>query len=140
MPPWIIQHLQFIIQAIYVSMNLTRCSHHKAINKQFVWMTKAWTDKPRWNLNGSSAYKRPSLWPINSGPNSKTQVQWIEIYGTFIRVLFFLAFNFCRFCVVIQFFSSLPQRPMTSQFVGFSIPDFIHYIYFPILILENVQC
>jgi len=24
---------------------------------------------------------------------------------------------------------------MTSDFEGFSIPDFIHYIYFPILIL-----
>ena len=59
-----------------------------------------------------------------------------------------LAFNFCRFCVVIRVFSSPPQRPMTSDFKGFSIPDFIHYIYFPILILEkepvfsllNVQC
>ena len=45
-------------------------------------------------------------------------------------------------------FSSPPQRPMTSDFERFSIPDFIHYIYFPILILEkepvisllNVQC
>ena len=26
---------------------------------------------------------------------------------------------------------------MTSDFQGFSIPDFIHYIYFPILILEK---
>ena len=33
-------------------------------------------------------------------------------------------------------FSSPPQRPMTSDFKGFSIPDFIHYIYFPLLILE----
>ena len=47
-----------------------------------------------------------------------------------------------------SFFSSPPQRPMTSDFEGFSISDFIHYIYFPILILEkepvfslfNVQC
>ena len=45
-------------------------------------------------------------------------------------------------------FSSPPQRSMTSDFEGFSIRDFIHYIYFPILILEkesvfsllNVQC
>ena len=45
-------------------------------------------------------------------------------------------------------FSSRPQWPMTSDFEGFSIPDFIHYIYFPILIPEkepvfsnlNVQC
>jgi len=37
---------------------------------------------------------------------------------------------------------------MTSDFEGFSIPDVIHYIYFPILFLEkepvfsvlNVQC
>ena len=35
-------------------------------------------------------------------------------------------------------FSSPPQRPMTSDFEGFSIPDLIHYIYFPILILEPV--
>ena len=34
-------------------------------------------------------------------------------------------------------FSSPPQRPMTSDFEGFSIPDFIHYIFFPILILEK---
>ena len=45
-------------------------------------------------------------------------------------------------------FSSPPQRPITSDFKGFSIPDFIHYIYVPLLILEkepvfsllNVQC
>ena len=35
------------------------------------------------------------------------------------------------------FFQSPPQWPMTPDFVGFSIPDFIHYIYFPILILEK---
>ena len=34
-------------------------------------------------------------------------------------------------------FPSPPQRPMTSDFQGFSIPDFIHYIYFPIFILEK---
>ena len=44
--------------------------------------------------------------------------------------------------------SSPPQGPMTSDFKGYSIPDFIHYIYFLILIHEkepvfsllNVQC
>ena len=35
-------------------------------------------------------------------------------------------------------FSSPPQRPMTSDFDGFPITYFIHYIYFPILILEKV--
>ena len=48
----------------------------------------------------------------------------------FFLVCVFLAFDFCRFCVVIRLFSSPPQRPMTSDFEGFSIPDFIHYIYF----------
>ena len=37
---------------------------------------------------------------------------------------------FCRFCVVIRFFSSPLQRPMASDFEGVSIPDFIHYILF----------
>ena len=34
-------------------------------------------------------------------------------------------------------FSSPLHRPMTSDFEGFPIPDFIHYIYFPILILDK---
>jgi len=34
-------------------------------------------------------------------------------------------------------FSSPPQRTMTSDFKGFSIPDFIHYIYFPIYFFEK---
>ena len=53
--------------------------------------------------------------------------------------LFFLAFDFCRFCVVICFFLSPPQQPNTSNFEGFSIPDFIHYIYFLILILSLMK-
>ena len=36
-----------------------------------------------------------------------------------------------------SFFSPPPQWPMTSDFEGFSILDFIHYIYFPFLILEK---
>ena len=39
------------------------------------------------------------------------------------------------------FFYSPPQRPMTSDFLlsteGFSIPDFVQYIFFPISILEK---
>jgi len=34
-------------------------------------------------------------------------------------------------------FSSPPQCPVTTDFEGFSIPDFIHYIFFPILILQK---
>ena len=55
--------------------------------------------------------------------------------------------TFFFFCGHLLFPSPL-QRPMSSDFEGFSVPDFIHYIYFPILILEkepvfsllNVQC
>ena len=61
--------------------------------------------------------------------------------------IFFLAIDF-RFCVVIRFFHPRHNGQMTSNFEGFSIPDFIHYIYILILILEkepvfsllNVQC
>ena len=48
--------------------------------------------------------------------------------------MFFLAFDFCRFCVVIRIF-----HPATTannlRLWTISIPDFIHYIYCPILIL-----
>ena len=51
-------------------------------------------------------------------------------------VLFFLAFDFCRFCVVIWFF--IPATTANDlRLRRISIPDFIHYIYFPILILEK---
>ena len=50
----------------------------------------------------------------------------------------FLAFDFCRFCVVIRFFSSLPQRPLWPQTSKDFPPQiFIHYIYFPILFLQK---
>ena len=49
----------------------------------------------------------------------------------------FFSVRLCRFCVVIRGFSSPPQLPMTSDFEGFSIPVFIHYIFVPILILEK---
>ena len=61
-----------------------------------------------------------------------------------IGCLTFIDFCCCFFSVRLlsvlrghSVFSSPPQRPMTSDFEGFSIPDFIHYIYFPILILEK---
>ena len=69
-----------------------------------------------------------------------------NVYRAMIVFLFvFLAFEFCRFCMIIRFFH---QRQMTSNFEGFSIPDCIHYILFPILILQkepvfpcfNVEC
>ena len=44
--------------------------------------------------------------------------------------------TFCRFCVVIRFF--IPATTANdSDFEGFSIQDFIHYFYFPILILQK---
>ena len=61
---------------------------------------------------------------------------------------FFFSFRLLSVLRGNSVFSSPPQRPMTSDFEGFSIQDFIHYIYFPILIPEkepvfsllNVQC
>ena len=72
--------------------------------------------------------------------NIKTQ----QLYFSFL----FLTFRLLSVLQGHSFFSSPPQRPMTSDFEGFSTPDFIHCIYFPILILEkepvvsllNVQC
>ena len=62
------------------------------------------------------------------------------IYGPIVLFCFlgFLAFDFCRFWSFV--FSSPPQRPMTSDLEGCSIPDFIHYIYFPILNALQHRC
>jgi len=51
--------------------------------------------------------------------------------------VFFLAFDFLSVLRGHSVFPSPPQRPMTSDFEGFSIPDFTHYIYFAILIPEK---
>ena len=46
-----------------------------------------------------------------------------------------LAFEFCRFCLVIRFFHPRHNGQWPPTLKDFSIPDFIHYICFPILIL-----
>ena len=46
--------------------------------------------------------------------------------------LFFKHLTFCRFCMIIRFFSSPSQRPMTSDFEGF-----YPYFFLTILILEK---
>ena len=60
-------------------------------------------------------------------------------YCTIFYFIFFnfLAFDFCRSAWFFRFIHPrhIGQWPPTSK--GFSIPDFIHYIYFPILILEK---
>ena len=56
----------------------------------------------------------------------------------FLHVRSWLISNFCNIQIIIlailffYFFQPTPQRPMTSDFEGFSIPDFMHYIYFQI--------
>ena len=63
-----------------------------------------------------------------------------QISGLIQQTHFFFLFFSVRLLSVLRghsVFTSPPQRPMTSNFEGFSIPDFIHYIYFPILILEK---
>jgi len=60
------------------------------------------------------------------------------VFKVFIIRRYFFNFYFIftvRLLSVLRghsFFPSPPQRPMTSDFEGFSIPDCIHYIYFPI--------
>ena len=51
--------------------------------------------------------------------------------------LFFQRSSFIGSAWSFVFFPSPPQRLMTSDFEGFSIPDFINCIYFPILIFEK---
>mgnify|MGYP006890325548 CR=1 FL=1 len=78
----------------------------------------------------------PLLFPWNSAFLVHTCIVFTTSEVSFVH--FFLLLDFCRFCAVIPFFLSLPQRPMTSDFEDF-YPIFypIHMIVFPILILEK---
>ena len=49
---------------------------------------------------------------------------------------FFLAFDFCLFCVAIRFFIRVTTAN-DHQLRRISIPEFIHYIFCPIFILEK---
>ena len=63
----------------------------------------------------------------------KTILCMVNWYFVKFIFLFFSVRLFVGSAWSFVFFPSPPQLPMTSDFEGFSIPDFIHYIYFPIL-------
>ena len=94
---------------------------------------RTYSSKAAWNVKTSHSLLRPGMPYLCSG------------------LWFFSGFFSVRLLSVLRgysVFSSTPQRQMTYHFEGFSIPDFIHYIYFLTLILEkepvfsvlNVQC
>ena len=59
------------------------------------------------------------------GGPGPVKINFVPLFFSFV-----LAFDFCWFCMIIRFFI-----PNDLQLQRISIPDFIHYIYFPILIL-----
>ena len=85
---------------------------------------------------------------VVSGYNVKC-VSQVPFFHKKFRIFFYI-FSVRLFSVLRghSFLSSPPHRPMTSDFEGFSTPEFINHIYFPTLILEkepvfshlNVQC
>ena len=95
----------------------------------------------------------PIVFTDNFDPNgvnggvTREMCRFVYIWLSFFFIFFF-SFRLLSVLRGHSIFSSPPQRQMTSDFEGFSIPDFIHYIYFLILILEkepvfsllNVQC
>ena len=61
-------------------------------------------------------------------------------YHLLISSFFLVCFFSIRLLSVLRgqsVFFTPPQQPMTSDFEGFSISDCIHYIYFPIFIVEK---
>ena len=76
---------------------------------------------------------QPCPCPLTESPN-----QYVKYNTHFIR-FFYICFS-VRLLSVLRghsVFSSPPQCPMTSDSEWFSIPDFIHYIYFPVLRLKS---
>ena len=89
-----------------------------------------------------------SLWPSSGQHNAVTSPYDLPWLCNYLFLFFLFSVRLLSVLRDHSGFSSPPQRPMTSDFKGFSIADCIHYIYFPILILEkepvfsllNVQC
>ena len=65
----------------------------------------------------------------------RAHIQTVVITIVCLEWFFWIFFSVRLFSVLRghSVFSSTPQRPMTSDFEGFSIPDFIHYILFSYL-------
>ena len=115
------------------------------MNESILWMSQYYL-RNQYILYSNSDF---IYWKIND-------TRHVHITHVLTAVMsIFLLFYFFKISVRLlsvlrghSVFSSPPQRPMTSDFEGFSIPHFIHYIYFPILTLEkepvfsllNVQC
>ena len=57
-------------------------------------------------------------------------VYFSNLRQRFIYVLFFLAFDFCRFCVVIRFFFIPATTSNDLRLRRIYIPDLFHYIMF----------
>ena len=73
-------------------------------------------------------------------PKTERKIKWVIRYLQLHFIGFFAGFFSVRLFVDSAWSFVLfitPQQPMTSNFKRFSIPDFIHYIYFLILILEK---
>ena len=99
-----------------------------------------------------SVHNTSNLQRIYNSDNSKCREQAVKTECTHRRKgkeevlcmdtgLTYFYFIFCvRLLSVLRghsVSSSPPQRPMTSDFEGFSIPDFIHHIYCPVLIFMS---
>ena len=79
------------------------------------------------------------LWKNKTTPCTDSHLTSNNYTLTIVFCVFYLFFS-VRLLSVLRGhsgFSSPPQRSMTSDFEGFSIPDFIHYIYFPVLIFYH---
>ena len=92
------------------------------------------TKSYRWLSSGYCGF-------LSHEENSDANIDATSMFYNVFRIVFFVFFS-VRLLSVLRghsFCSSPPQLPMTSDIEGFSIPNFIHYIYFLILILEKEQ-
>ena len=91
-------------------------------------------------INGSLNKKQLSNFTLShnqgvSSINSSLLTIWPYPFG----FLFFFSVRLLSVLRGHSVFSSPPQRPMTSDFEGSSIADFIHYIFFP-YINSSIPC
>ena len=96
-------------------------------------------------LTSNACDRKNCLWNINFCAIHSENAGRVEIlkyvinFSCFIlypNPSFFLAFDFCRFCVVIRFFHPRHNGQWPPTLQDF-YTNLIHYIIFPVLILEK---
>ena len=122
----------YLLNSLYTFTIAFYCSHkwhHKTASMKF---------KKKLLLLPLTAISAWTTYTYNSYKSNKIQCTSTQTKDCFIHLFLFFSVRLLSVLCGHSVFSSPPQRPNDLRLRRIlSIPDFIHYIFFPIIILEK---